>query len=68
MQTIIYGNELVDIRDVIVDKNMSKQERITDFAKQIKNPHKFRCGEFTITASFSKDGPTLENCLQRLMT
>ena len=35
-------NELVDIRDVSVNKDLPKEERIADFVKQIKNPYRFR--------------------------
>lgn len=66
--TTANAKELVDIRTVSVDKNLSKNERIAEFIRQIKDPYHFRCGEFTITAKFAKDGPTLEDCLERLMT
>ncbi len=58
---------LVDIRDVNVDKNLSKQERITEFVRQIRNPYQFKCGNFIVTARFAKNGPTLEDCLQRIV-
>lgn len=61
--------KLVDIRDVSVDTGLPKQERITEFIKQIKNPYHFKCGDFTITAKFAgDDSPTLEDCLGRLIT
>jgi hypothetical protein len=59
--------ELVDIRDVRVDKSLPKLQRIIEFVRQIKNPYLFRCGKFTVTAKFTQDGPTLENCLQRIV-
>lgn len=59
--------ELVDIRDVHVDKDLPKQERIAEFVRQIKDPHHFRCGKFEVTARFAADGPTLEECLQRII-
>ena len=59
--------ELVDIRDVSVDTNLPKQERLAEFVRQIKNPYHFICGEFTMIASFTDDGPSLEDCLHRLM-
>ena len=58
---------LVDIRDVNVDKNLSKQERIAEFVRQIRDPYQFKCGNFTVTARFSENGPTLEDCLQRIV-
>jgi len=60
-------SDLVDIRDVTVDKNLPKHVRIAEFLRQIKDPYHFKCGEFTVTARFAEDGPTLEDCLERLM-
>lgn len=60
-------NILVDIRDVAVNKNLPKQERIAEFVRQIQDPYHFRCGKFTVTARFAEDGPTLEDCLQRIV-
>ncbi len=59
--------ELVDIRTISVDKNLSKEERIAAFVKQIQNPYRFRCGDFVVNASFAGNGTTLENCLQGIL-
>jgi len=59
--------ELVDIRDVSVDMSLSKEERIAEFVRQIKDPYHFRCGKFIVTAKFADNGVTLEDCLQRIM-
>lgn len=61
-------NELVDIRDILVDKNLSKEERIAEYVRQIKDPYCFKCGNFTVRARFADNGVTLEDCLQRLLT
>jgi len=61
------STELVDIRDISVDKNLSKHARIAEYVRQIKNPYHFRCGKFTVTVKFADNGVTLEDCLQRLM-
>ena len=34
---------LVDIRDVSVDKELPKEERIAAFVRQIKNPYRCFC-------------------------
>lgn len=59
---------LVDIKDVLVDKNLSKDERIAEYMRQIKDPHYFRCGKFIVRARFADNGVTLEDCLQRLLS
>ena len=58
---------LVDIRTVTVDKNLPKEARIAAFVRQIKNPYRFRCGDFIVNASFASGGPTLEECLQGIL-
>ena len=55
-------NDLVDIRTVTVDKSLPKEERIADFVRQIKNPYRFRCGDFVVNAAFANNGVTLEEC------
>ena len=62
------GHEpLADIREVSVDKSLPREERIADFVRQIKNPYLFKCGKFTVRASFSPDGATLEECLRGIL-
>ena len=46
------GNVLVDIREVSVSKELSREERISEFIRQIKDPYCFKCGRFTVRASF----------------
>ena len=41
-ETRTHTDELVDIREVSVDKNLPKEERIAAFIRQIKNPYRFR--------------------------
>ena len=57
----------IDIRTVFVDKALPKLERIAEFIKQIKNPYRFKCGKFTVTARFAKNGPSLEECLKQII-
>lgn len=49
-------DELVDIREVAVDKDLPKEERIAAFLHQIKNPYRFRCGDFVVNAAFAQRG------------
>lgn len=60
-------DELVDIREISVDKDLPKEERIAAFIHQIKNPYRFRCGEFVVNACFAGNGVTLEECLQGIL-
>ena len=58
---------LVDIRDVSVNKELSRDERIAEFVQQIKNPYNFKCGRFTVQARFSAEGATLEECIKGIL-
>ncbi|MDK9711211.1 DUF6870 family protein [Acidaminobacter sp.] len=58
---------LADIRDVSVDKNLPKEERIAEFVRQIKDPYHFRCGKFVVKAKFADNGVSFEDCLQGII-
>ena len=61
------GMPLVDIRDVSVDQNLPKEERIAEFIRQIKNPYCFKCGKFTVRAQFADNGVSVEDCLKQIL-
>lgn len=60
-------DDLVDIQSISVDKNLSKDERIAEFIRQIGNPYCFRCGKFVVKARYADNGPSLEECLQAIL-
>lgn len=64
---IVSADELVDINDVKVSKDLPKQERIAEFIKQIKNPYCFKCGNFIVKARYTDNGLSMEDCLQSIM-
>lgn len=63
----IRTEELVDIRTVSVDMEKPKEERISEFVQQIRNPYLFKCGEFVVKASFSENGQRLEDCIKGII-
>ena len=58
--------DLVDIRDVRVDTELPKQERIVEFIRQVKNPYLFKCGDFVVGVKYANNGLSLEDCLERV--
>jgi hypothetical protein len=60
-------DNLVDLRDVSVGKDLPKDQRIIDYIRQIKNPFLFKYKTFTITTIYTEGGPTIEDCLRRLV-
>jgi len=61
------ADSLADIKDVSVDKNLSKEERIAEFVRQIGNPYCYKCGKFIVKARFADNGISLEDCLQGIL-
>lgn len=56
-------DSLVDIRDVVVDTSLPKEERIKDFIRQIKNPYLFKYGKYVVMVSFEDTDVTIEERL-----
>lgn len=46
--------QLVDIRDIAINTNLSKDERILDFIRQVHNPYCFRHGKIVVKIGFSE--------------
>lgn len=59
--------QLVDIRSVSVDKSLSKEKRLAEFVRQIGNPYRFGCGDFTVNITFANNGVSLEERLQGII-
>ena len=58
---------LADVRNIHVDPSLPRDERIKEYLRQIKNPHCFKCGKFTVHARYTPDGPSLEECLKQVL-
>ena len=52
---------LRDIREVQVNTNLPKRERILDFIRQIGNPYCYRHGKYVVKVSFTDTDVTLED-------
>ena len=52
---------LRDIRDVKVNTDLPKRERILDFIQQIGNPYCYRHGKYVVKVSFTDTDVTLED-------
>ncbi len=58
--------ELVDIQSIKINCELSKEERIIDYIKQIKNPYCYKYKNHRIIVQFdeSENAKTLEEQLQ----
>lgn len=61
------AEELVDIKTINIDKSLSKEEKIKEFLRQIKNPNKFRCGKFTVSVKYAQNNITMEDCMRQIL-
>lgn len=50
---------LIDIKNVAIDTNMDRIERISDYIRQIKNPYCFVCEGVIVKMNFSQTEDTL---------
>lgn len=61
----INKEDLTDIRNVLIDPGLGKEERIMDFIMQIKNPYLFRCGNLVVQSVFADTDVTLADRLKQ---
>lgn len=57
-------NTLVDIRDVVIQSDLPKEERIRDFIGKIRNPYLFRYKDAVVKVCFSNTKTTLEDVIE----
>ena len=46
-------SELVDIRDVVIDKSLTLEERVRSYIEQIKDPYCFKVGDVVVRVSYA---------------
>lgn len=46
-------SDLVDIRDVVIDKTLPLEERVKSYVEQIKNPYCFKVGDVVVRVSYA---------------
>jgi len=59
-------DELTDIRDVKINVELPKEERILDYIRQIKNPYLCKCGNLVIQSVFVETDITINDRLKQL--
>ena len=58
---------LVDIRDVEIDPELPREERIRSFVRQIGNPYCFKVGNVVVKTSFADTDVTLDDRLEHYL-
>jgi len=61
---------LVDIRNININTELPKEQRILEFIRKVGNPYCFKVDKVAVSVDFSNDGVTFEqrmkHCLQAL--
>lgn len=52
-------SELVDIRDVVIDKKLTLEERVRSYVEQIKDPYCFKVGDVVVRVSYADKDKSL---------
>ena len=60
-------DDLVDIRDVEIDPELPKEERIKSFVRQIRNPYCFKVGNVVVKTEFADTDATLDDRLEHYL-
>lgn len=59
--------QLTDIRNIKIDKNLSQEKRQAQFLKQIGNPYLLRRGSMMIKVRFANNGLSMEQAFENLL-
>ena len=60
-------DELVDIRDVKIDKTLPVEERVIAYGKQIKNQDMVKVGNTVVRVSYTEGGPSLQELVEQML-
>ena len=52
-------SELVDIRDVVIDKSLPLEERVRSYVEQIKDPYCFKVGDVVVRVLYADKDKSL---------
>ena len=52
-------SELVDIRDVVIDKSLPLEERVRSYVEQIKDPYCVKVGDVVVRVSYADKDKSL---------
>ena len=56
---VIDTSALVDIRDIHIDSELPKEQRIRSFVQQVRDPYCFKVGDVVVKVSYSGGDATL---------
>lgn len=60
-------SDLVDIRDVKIDRDLPTEERVRSYVQQIKDPYCFRVGDVKVRVSYAAKDQTLDDSFSAMI-
>ncbi len=64
-ETVPDISELRDIREIKINMDLPRKERIIDYLHQIKNPYFCKYEDLVIESVFDDNGITITDCIKR---
>ncbi len=59
-------NSLTDLKNINIDRRKSRNDRITSFVEQVKNPYLFKVGDTVVKVVYG-NGKDITNAIAELM-
>ena len=59
--------QLVDLLSIEIDGEKSKEMRILDYIRQVKNPYYFKVGDVAVRLVFDDGGRSFQECMEELV-
>jgi len=63
----INSDDLVDIKSVNMDQDLSKLENVVKYINEIKNPYYFKVGKVKVRVSYADTDRTLDDAFANLL-
>lgn len=59
--------DLIDVKDVSINRFLNQERQINDFVRQIKNPYCYKYGDYIVKIGFEDTEVTLTDRLKELV-
>ncbi len=62
------ASELVELKDVVIRKDLPLEKRTEDYIEQIGNPYLYKSNGITVKVCFAEGGKSLNECITNLLS
>ncbi len=60
-------SRMKDIREIRIDRNLPKEERIRQYLRQVENPYLVRVGGVKVKVRFADEGISFEQAFEEML-